>query len=48
LRTPTFAFPRQLLEPVPGWDAKVLEGFSGVEHRELPQGNALEIGWQAF
>jgi hypothetical protein len=36
------SLPRELLEPIPGWYSKILEGLSGIEHYKLPQGDSLQ------
>jgi hypothetical protein len=34
--------PRELLEPIPGWYSKVLQGVGGIEHYEFSQRNSLQ------
>ena len=38
----TIAF--ELLQPVPRWNAKVIEGFGSIDHSQLAEHGALHIG----
>jgi hypothetical protein len=38
----TRPLPRELLEPIPGWYSKIVEGLSGIEHYGFSQSNSLQ------
>jgi len=39
--------PGELLQPIPGWNSKIIEPFCGIENQEFPESDPLDFGWES-